>query len=87
MLSAKIFNGQSGGGVFNEDLELIGIITANAKSNTDGVYSDLGFCILHHSFSLILDGFNHISLLDDDSAELQELCSFQTTKMLPSPKI
>ena len=87
MISAKTFNGQSGGGVFNENFELIGIITANAKSNTDGIYSDLGFCILHPSFSLILQGFNHMSLLDDDSEELQELCSFQTTKMLPSPKI
>jgi S1-C subfamily serine protease len=85
MINAKVFNGQSGGGVFNESFELIGIITANARSQTEGIYSDLAFCILHSTF---IDFPSQSEFLfSEESESLKEIFAFQTTKMLPSPRL
>lgn len=89
MINAKTFNGQSGGGVFNENKELIGIITANAQDTSDGIYEDLGFCILNTAFKLYLETKDNWALrvFDNESLDLKSLCEFQTTKYLPSPKM
>jgi hypothetical protein len=89
MISARTFNGQSGGGVFNDKNELIGIITANANNVNDKVYEDLGFCILHTVFTRLGDINASISseLWEDNSEEFKELFSFQTSNNLPLPKI
>lgn len=88
MISAKTFNGQSGGGVFNSNQELIGIITANVENQTDKIYLDLGFCILNPVFSEVLKGnigFNY--LWEEENDYFRGLFNFQTTLQLPHPKI
>ena len=89
MINAKTFNGQSGGGVFNESFELLGIITANAQDTNDGIYEDLGFCILTTAFKAFVESKDSsaLRLFDDESPDLKSLCEFQTTKYLPSPKV
>lgn len=89
MINAKTFNGQSGGGVFNENKELIGIITANGQDVTEGIYENLGFCILITAFQefLLSKNFMALKIFDDESLDLKALCEFQTTKYLPSPKL
>lgn len=89
MINAKTFNGQSGGGVFNQNKELIGIITANGQDVTEGIYEDLGFCILITAFQGFLNSKDLAALkvFDDESLDLKALCEFQTTKYLPSPKM
>lgn len=85
MISCQTFNGQSGGGVFNANNELIGIITANVEDLNDKVHEDLGFCILNTTFPTKATEYPY--LWDFTHKEFAELFTFQTTKYLPYPKI
>ncbi|OMJ77576.1 hypothetical protein SteCoe_22824 [Stentor coeruleus] len=92
MISAKTFNGQSGGGIFNEKKELIGIITSNAENVNDEVYESLSLCILFPAFASrsIPYSFDDIVLSylwDYVDEKFAELFTFQTTTYLPTPKI
>ena len=93
MISAKTFNGQSGGGVFNSNSELIGIITANAHNQNDRIYEDLGFCILNTMFSSLskeenIQAYRKLPYLwEEESKSFNDLFTFQTTTYLPSPKL
>ena len=90
MISAKTFNGQSGGGVFNTQMELIGIITANAENKNDRIYEDLGFCILNTVFPVLQNSIRSLRfnyLWEETRKEFVDLFNFQTTSYLPQPKV
>lgn len=92
MISAKTFNGQSGGGVFNEKNELIGIIMSNAENVNDEIYESLSLCVLYPAFDSRASPYSFDDVVlsylwDYVDEKFAELFTFQTTTYLPTPKI
>lgn len=78
--NAQSFNGHSGGGVFNVNGELIGIIVSNAKEKEGKIIPTLNLCIPHTLF-------NDEVLLNNKDPLLAEIFNYETVRILPDAKL
>ncbi|CAG9333021.1 unnamed protein product [Blepharisma stoltei] len=78
--TAQSFSGHSGGGVFNEKGELIGIIVSNAREREGNIIPTLNLCIPHTVFE-------DEELLNDTDPFITDLFNYETVRILPEPRL